>query len=131
MIDALVAALRAEFAGEVTFQPNVPKQVQAPSIIVSPGEPFLEPREAASPIVWERWVVLVAVSIKNMAAGLAQMRVNSLRVRRAVNTSGGVWDSASGPRRLEGETAQNSETVVSLNLVHFRYDANGVLDESP
>lgn len=128
MITTLTEALRTEFGGEVTFLPNVPKQITAPAIVVSPGEIFLEPREAASSQIREHWTVLVAVSVKNMAAGLAQMRKNSLRVRQVVNANGGVWLSASGPRVLAGDSTANTETVVSLNNIQFRYDATAITD---
>lgn len=128
MIEILTEALRAEFTGEITFMANVPKQVTAPAIIVSPGEPFIEPESVASSLVMEHWTILVAVSVKNMAAGLAQMRKNSLRVRKVINASGAVWTGASGPRVLQGEASANTETVVSLNTLRFKYDANNITD---
>ena len=126
MIDELVAALRSEFAGDVTFMAQVPKQVTPPSIVVSPGDVYLEPREIAGPLIREHWVVLVAVSTKNMAGGLNTMRENSLRVRRAASSVGAVWTGASGPRRLADQATGDTETVVSLNDVHFRYDATTI-----
>ena len=67
----------SEFSGDVTFMAQLPKQVTPPSVVVSPGDTYLEPREVAGPLIREHWVVLVAVSTKNMAGGLATMRENS------------------------------------------------------
>ena len=126
MIDELVTALRVEFAGDVTFMAQVPKQITPPSVVVSPGDVYLEPREVAGNLIREHWIVLVAVSVKNMAGGLSTMREHSLRVRRAANSVGAVWTGASGPRRLADQATGDTETVVSLNDIHFRYDATTI-----
>ena len=116
-------ALRVEFSGDVTFMAQVPKQVTPPSVVVSPGDTYLEPRDVAGSLIREHWIVFVAVSTKNMAGGLNTMRENSLRVRRAANSVGAVWTGASGPRRLAYQQTGDTETVVSFNNIHFRYDA--------
>jgi hypothetical protein len=124
MIQTLIEALEAEFDQLVSFSPTVPKQITPPAVVVSPGEPYLEPREAASSIIRERWSVVVAVSVHDPGAGLTLMRELSLRVRRASNRVGAVWQSATGPRRLADDTTANTGTVVSINEVQFRYSAD-------
>lgn len=129
MIAELLTALRTIFAGsDVTFYDTPPKQPVAPSIVVHPGNPFLEPREAGSTQIREHWVIRVVASGKDIATSVAQMRRNSLKVRKAVNAVGGVWTGASGPVRVaSGAAGDNTEFVFSANDIHFRYDANSVL----
>lgn len=127
MIATLLAALRAEFTGtDVTFWADPPKQPIAPSVVVHPGNPFLEPREAASSQVREHWVIRVVASAKDIPTSVSQMRRNSLKVRRAVNRSGGVWTGAAGPVRIASDSGENTEFVFSANDCHFRYDANDI-----
>jgi hypothetical protein len=116
MISTLIDALKLEFEDDVVFSSALPGTVVPPAVIVAPGDPFLTP--ATHGTVEERWDVLVAVSIKEPAVGIDQMRDLSLRVRRTVVRNGAVWRRASGPRRFNLE---NSQTVVSLNEVVFKY----------
>lgn len=128
MIAELLTALRTAFAGsDVTLYDTPPKQPVAPSVVVHPGNPFLEPREAGSSMIRERWVIRVVASGKDIATSVAQMRRNSLKVRRAVNAVGGVWTGASGPTRVASDSGDNTEFVFSANDIHFRYDANSVV----
>jgi len=118
-LDALVAALTAEFTLEIVFQPSLPSQLTAPSVVVVPSDPFLEPSAVGGAgLVQESWDVLCAVSISEVAPGIDQMRDLSLRVRRAASGTGATWRSASGPRRLAGET---TAIVFSINEVSFYY----------
>lgn len=130
VIDDLAAALKTEFStGMVEFRASIPSTVSAPSVTVVPGDPFLEPREAAGPLVRERWDVVVAVSLKDAQTGIRQMRELSLRVRKVVNANGAVWQRASGPRRLAGpDGVQQSQIVVSVNEVQIRLDANSITE---
>lgn len=121
-IDALVTALKAEFT-DVIFTPTIPSTVSPPSVVVAPGDPFLESSTTgATGMVMERWDILTAVSVAEPGPGIDKMRDLSLRVRRAVSSVGGVWRNASGARRLQG-AAENEPTVVSVNTVTFLYNA--------
>ena len=115
MIERLVEALTHEFANEVVFQPFMPATLTIPSVVVSPGDPFLIP--ATHGMVEERWDVLVAVAMKDGGSGILQMRDLSLRVLRATVSVGGIWREASGPRRL----TDDRQSVVSSNTISFRY----------
>lgn len=115
-VTELTAALTAEFTGEIIFAEAVPAVLSVPSVVVSPGDPYLEPSTHGT--ITERWNVLVVVSLKDKISGLNQMRELSLRVQRAVNSAGGTWRSASGPRTL-GDEARLS--VISENVVTFSY----------
>jgi len=117
MITNLTDGLAEEFADEIVFTASPPANVSVPSVIVSPADPYLLPWSYGS--VQERWDVLVAVSLKNTALGLAQMRDISLRVQNVVTSVGATWVSASGPRRLIDEQGRSS--VISSNLVTFQY----------
>jgi hypothetical protein len=116
MIDKLVEALTDEFAGDVVFVASVPATITPPAVIVAPGEPFLNPGTMGT--VEENWRVLVAVSIKEPKLGIDKMRDLSLRVRRAVNSVGGLWRLAGGPY----STMQtNAQMVISANEITFKY----------
>jgi hypothetical protein len=117
MIERLTTALATEFANEVVFSEAPPSTVSVPSVIVSPADPYLLPSTRGA--VEERWDVLVAVSLKNKAVGIAQLRDISLRVHKAANSVGATWHSASGPRSLLDEKGRSS--VISANLVTFQY----------
>ena len=117
MIERLTDALAAEFANEIVFAAAPPAVISVPSVIVSPSDPYLEPWTHG--MIQEHWDVLVAVSLKDKATGLAQMRDLSLRVHRVANSVGAIWRSASGPRRLLDE--QGRASVISSNLVSFQY----------
>lgn len=128
MIEALLEALRAEFDGtDVTFYDVPPKNPVAPSIVVHPGLPFLEPKEAGSPYVREHWQVRAVTSGKDVPTSVAQMRRFSLKVRRAVNRAGGVWDGTTAPIRIATDAGENTEIVFAANTLHFRYDPVDVL----
>ena len=127
MIDALIEALRSEFEGEVQYHASIPSTFSAPSVVVTPGDPFLEPRDAAGSLVRENWNVLVCVSLKEAGTGISQMRELSLRVRKASKSVGAVWLSASGPRRLQGEATASPTQVLSVNELHFRYDSESIV----
>lgn len=121
-LDAIVAALAAEFTTEVVFSPTIPAVLTAPSVVVAPGDPFIEPSTQggiAGGGVQERWDILCVVSITSPKEGIDAMRNLSLRVRRAVSTTGARWNQASGARRL---ATDNSLNVFSLNTVTFIYD---------
>ena len=116
MIDKLVEALSAEFQGDVIFVASVPATITPPSVIVAPGEPFLNPGTMGA--VEENWRVLVAVSIKEPKLGIDKMRDLSLRVRRAVQKVGGLWRLTGGPYAA---SQTNSQTVISANEITFKY----------
>lgn len=123
-LDAIVAALTAEFDLEVVFQATMPTALTAPSVVVvpSPDENYLEPATSGgvgTSLILERWNVLAVVNISEPKSGLDQMRDLSLRVRRAIMNTGAVWRSATGPRRL---AADNSNVVFSENAIDFKYD---------
>jgi hypothetical protein len=118
-LDAVVAALTAEFDLEVVFVSSLPSTLTAPSVVVAPSDPFLEPSTIAPGFVEEQWDVLAVVSWAEQAPGLDQMRNLSLRVRRAVSGAGGSWRGSSGPRRMATET---SSLVFSVNTVVIKYD---------
>jgi hypothetical protein len=118
-LDALVAALEAEFTLEVVFQPALPTALTAPSVVVVPSDPFIQPRTGAANLVEESWDILCAVNISEVGPGIDLMRDLSLRVRKAASGTGATWRSASGPRRLATE---QSNVVFSINEVTFYYD---------
>lgn len=121
-LDAVIAALTAEFDLEVVFVPTLPTSLTAPSVVVAPGDPYLEPYAQGGiggGMVLERWDILAVVNVSEPKAGLDLMRDLSLRVRRAVTVTGAVWDEASGPRRLATE---QSSLVFSVNTITFKYD---------
>jgi hypothetical protein len=113
-------ALAAEFDGEISFLPSVPSTLTAPSVVVTPGDPFLAPITFG--LVAETWEVLVVVSMKDKSSGIRQMRDLSLRVREAVSGVGGTWRGASSPRLPKSEPAKG--LVLSLNTVAFNFDPN-------
>lgn len=122
-LDAIVTALTAEFTTEIIFSASIPSVLTAPSVVVAPGDPFIEPSAigggSGDGLVVERWDILAVVSISSPKEGIDTMRNLSLRVRRAVGKNGAVWAQASGTRRLAND---NSLNVFSLNTVSFIYD---------
>lgn len=132
-VSELVDALAAEFAGSsVGFAATPPKTFDAPSVVVTPGEPFLEVHAGgARPEtvrIKERWEVLVVVSMKDTGAGIDQMRQNSLRVMRAVSRPGSVWTGASPPQKVTA-AQPDREYAAATNQVHFVYEASTQLPE--
>jgi hypothetical protein len=115
-VDRLLDELRSEFEGEVAFHATVPANPTAPSIIVAPADPFLEPGTHGT--VRESWDVLVAFRIDAPERNVGPMRDYSLRIRAAAARAGAVWESASGPRRLGDD---KSTIAVSANRIHYRY----------
>lgn len=118
---ALLAALKAEFADnepEILLLEHPPAVFSAPSVVVSPSEPFLEPDTHG--MVRERWDVLVVVAMKEKGIGVDQMRDLSLRVFRAARSVGAVWRRASGPRRPQGDDAR--ALVLVVNELDFKTD---------
>jgi len=92
-VDRLLDELRTEFEGEVAFHATVPANPTAPSIIVAPADPFLEPGTHGT--VRESWDVLVAFRIDAPERNVGPMRDYSLRIRAAAARAGAVWESAS------------------------------------
>ncbi len=117
-------ALSSEFAGEVVFHNAPPSSVTAPSVIVIPGDPFLEPETQG--LVRERWDVWVAASLKSPDRGAADMRSISLRTKRAAHSVGAIWRNASGPRRL---AATQDQQIVSVNRIEFKYLPEEVVND--
>lgn len=126
----LIDALETEFSGDpkVLFSPSVPARFSPPQIVVTPGDPFLEPGQLGDQIR-ERWSVLVVVSMADRAAGVQAMRQNSLRIRRAVSPLGAIWEQASGPQVPEGESA--AQVVLSENMIRFKYPATEQTPATP
>lgn len=118
-LDRLEQALRDEFKTEVAFHSSIPSVLRAPSVVVTPGDPYLDPGTHGT--VVERWDVLVVVSTIDSASGIKQMRDLSLRVRKAVTGVGALWRRASGPRLPSG-TEQVKGLVLSVNQIEFRFD---------
>lgn len=119
----LLEALRAELteAPEVLLLENPPAVFSPGSVVVTPGDPFLEPATTGQMgLVLERWEILVVVAMIDKAAGIGQMRDHSLRIRSAVSRAGGRWLSASGPRRAQSEEAK--AIVLSINTIEFKFD---------
>lgn len=123
VIERLRQALSERFEGEVSFADSVPSTLVAPSVVVSPGDPFLEPRSLGA--VREKWDILVVVNFSDRKSALTQMRDISLRVREAVVYAGGVWEQASGPRRDTTNEA-NRNLVFSVNTIHFDHKFEGM-----
>jgi hypothetical protein len=115
MIAELTAALTAELGEDVAFYASRPATINAPAVIVCPGDPFLAPDSQG--VIEEKWEVLVAVATAEPRRGLDLTRDLSLRVRRVVSSLGARWVETSGPRSIPG----NTSTVVSINIVEFKY----------
>ena len=126
VLDRLHQALSDKFEGEVTYASSIPTTFTAPSVVVAPGDPFLEPHSFGA--VRERWDILVVVNFSDKKAALTQMRDISLRVREAVSVVGATWVSASGPRTRDGE--QNRNLVLSVNQIHFVHQQEGMNPET-
>lgn len=121
LLDDLLEALRAEFAGDVTFHASVPSTITAPAIIVAPSDPFLTNDTHGT--IRETWDVIVAVSLKDPTRGLDTARDLSLRLRRATGTVGAHWSQAAGFRVPSDSNLQ----AVTINTVYFRYDPTEVV----
>lgn len=126
-IDRLVTALTEEFSQEgkqVQLHLAVPAQFTVPSVVVAPGDPFIEPRSLSE--VRERWEVLVVFNSLADDRNVAQMRLNSLRVRRAALSVGALWEQTGGIRRASNEPTDT--TALVPNTVIFPYNPDGLLD---
>lgn len=117
LTDALDAALGAD--GKAIFYPYVPSVITPPSVIVAPGEPFLEPGTHGT--VEERWDVLVAFNPAGPDRGLPEMRRLALLVRSAASKAGAVWVQTHAPRKASPEA--NDLTAVAVTEVRFKYPA--------
>lgn len=117
MIEALLTALRAEFAGEsVSLHEYPPSVLTPPAVIVTPGSPFLETGTHGT--IKEHWEVLVAYGNKGPDRGINAVRRTSLKVRRAVSSVGAVWEDALQPRKPNDESLSY---LVVVNTLHFKY----------
>lgn len=117
-VDQLVAALKEEFGEGVQFHQARPASVSAPSVIVTPGDPFITNHSLGQ--VKENWEVLVVVSYKEPKSAITALRQLSLRVRRSVSSVGAMWQSASGPRTL-AQDATAKQLILSVNEVTLAY----------
>src|SRR5690606_22768782 len=120
----LVTALENKFAGTVTIYENVPSTIPSPAVIIAPGEPFLTTIDHGR--VEERWQVLVTAKITGPDRGTGLLRKNSLKVREALNSTGGaLWLEASQP----AVPNDGSSVLVVVNEVAIRYAASEILDD--
>jgi hypothetical protein len=117
--DLLEDALRAEFGPEsgVLFQAVPPTVFTAPSVVVTPGDPFLSPATHGA-LVLEAWEVLVVVAVKEVSVGVEQMGDLSRRVRRAAGSVGALWEETSGPRVPAATDSRGF--VFVINRVSFK-----------
>lgn len=115
-LERLLDELAGEFT-DVVFHSTVPANLTAPSVVVAPGDPFLEP--GTHGLIVEAWDVLVVFRADSPDRNLETMRRNSLRVRAAAARAGAAWSSTSGPRRAGGE---ESTVALAVNAIRFRYD---------
>jgi hypothetical protein len=119
--ERLLEALRAEFGpeGGVLFQATPPTTFTVPSVVVTPGDPFLLPATHGA-MVTESWEVLVVVGVKELSVGVSQMGELSRRVRRAAGSVGALWRETSGPRLPATEPRGH---VFVINRLEFRTQA--------
>lgn len=123
-ITSVTEALRSEFSTEIVFQEAPPSTFSAPSIVVTPGEPFITPDSHG--VVEENWDVFVVVGMKDKASGFAQLRKLSLRVFAAVRSVGGYWREAGGPLVFQADA---KTLIISTNRVSVKYDPSDYLEE--
>ncbi len=118
MLAALLAALRTQLGDDIaTFHEVVPNKITPPSVIVTPGDPFIEP--VTQGLVEERWDILVAMNRTSPNRGVAGFQELSLKVRAAAHAVGAIWEGASGPRKVgDGD----SSYVLVVNRVRYKYD---------
>lgn len=118
--ELLLAELRAEFteadAEQVTFLDTPPSVFTAPSVVVTPGDPFIENDTLG--LLRERWEILVIVAMLEKSSAIVQMGAISRRVRRAVSKAGATWREASGPRTPQSNEAR--ALVLCINKVDFK-----------
>lgn len=114
----LLEALEEVFDTEspVVFQSAPPATFSAPSVVVTPGDPFLVPDTHG--LIRERWEVLVVVGIKERAIGIEQARAISVKVRNAISRAGGLWRLTTGPRVPEGDVSRS--LVLFINELDFK-----------
>lgn len=113
--EIIEAALASEFGGDVVFLPAPPTSYVPPAVVVVPDDPFHNPGTHGT--VEEHWRVTVAVSFKEPRAGFAQLRDLSLRLAKAVQSAGAVWEETRGP----ASTGANTGTVLAEGAVRFKY----------
>jgi hypothetical protein len=123
LLDELLSALQAEFDSDVQFHANLPANFTAPSVVVAPDDPFIEPTTHG--LVNEHWNILVVYSATAPDRNVTQMRQNSLRVMRAVHSVGALWVRTTGPRRATANEADTTQLV--QNQITFRYSPSEVL----
>jgi hypothetical protein len=85
-------------------------------VIVIPGDPYLVP--ATHGAVEETWEVTSAVSIKETKVGFDQLRELNLRVGRACQKAGALWEQSDQPVIT---TSGQAQIVVSRNIIRFKY----------
>jgi hypothetical protein len=123
MFERLHQALRTEFA-DVVLHLEQPASFTAPSVVVKPGQPFLE--IGTNGTIEEHWHVLVVANKAAADMGVGTMRKLSLKVRRAAHSVGAIWEGTNQPEVLKDE----SKTLAILtNTVRFRYLPDSVLVE--
>lgn len=126
-VSTLVSAFEEEFSTDpkVIFSASVPASFVAPSVIVTPGDPFLVPKTFGE--TEERWTVLVVSSMADKAIGIATLRALSFRVARAARSVGAVWESADAPAIPDESNSNN--IVLSANQIRFTYPDSEQLPE--
>jgi len=117
MIDRLITALRDEFDGVAPVLEAVPGTLAPGTVVVAPGDPFLDAGTQAT--ITERWDVLVVFKTTGKDRGVATFREWSLKVRRAVSSVGGLWIQARPPTRANPDA--NSQVALVANEISFRY----------
>jgi hypothetical protein len=113
--DSLEAALAAEFAGDIIFVPAPPTVYTPPQVVVTPDDPFHNPSTHGA--IEEHWRVTVVASFKEARAGFADLRNLSLRLARACQSAGAIWEQTRGPTT----TGANAQTVLAEGAVRFKY----------
>ncbi len=123
---AFIDALRTQLGDDIaTLHENIPNKITPPSVIVTPGDPFLTP--ATHGLIEERWDVLVAMNRTSPDRGVAGFRELSMAVMSAAHSIGAIWEETSGPRTVgDGD----SSYVLVVNKVRLKYAPADLADES-
>jgi len=116
--ERLLEALRTELGAgpEILLLEHPPAVYRPQSVIVSPGDPFLEP--ATHGLIAQYWDLVVVVSNTDRAVGVRQLRDISLRVRAAAVSVGAEWLATSGPRTVPSDDQRN--LIVAINTIRFK-----------
>lgn len=117
MIAELLAALHAEFDGEISVVESVPSKFSAPSIVIAPGDPFLTPGTHST--VEETWEILVVFNPTGAGRNVEFFRSTSLRVRKAAGAAGALWVQTRAPRRASPNP--DDPAAIAPNTVRFKY----------